>query len=150
MQYTRTPYHLSIKGTIVQIRYLMLQYFMLQYLMLQYLMLQYFMLQYFMLQYFMLQYLMLQYFMLQYLMLQYLMLQYLMLQYLMLQYPSQALAYCERTGGKFEDFGPGGFPEQPLDASGEIQPSIYNRGAAVLGMPQVTHWRRPEDIDMGG
>ena len=59
---------------------------------------------------------------------------------------AKALAYCEKHGGKFEDSGPGGFPEAAGKATGEQQPQVYNGGTPVLGMPTVTQWKRPEEM----
>jgi hypothetical protein len=61
----------------------------------------------------------------------------------------QALDQCARTGQKFEDSGPGGFPVAPGRARSDKghQPQVYNEeGYNNSGMPSVIDWRRPEEF----
>ena len=61
----------------------------------------------------------------------------------------QALDQCARTGQKFEDSGPGGFPVAPGRARSDKghQPQVYNEeGYNNSGMPNVVDWRRPEEF----
>ena len=56
---------------------------------------------------------------------------------------AQAMAFCERTGAKFED---SEFPRAAGSATGTRQPEIYASGEPGPNMPVVTQWLRPEEF----